>query len=147
MRAIGVQKTSFLRDASSRGGRRRTNLCIERRRNQIGFAVTTTEFFLRQHRLHQNRRGLTSTLAMAASSSSPKTTPESLKRLQNGSDVRGVALDGVENEPITITSGDRTLFTGIVRRTIATLAKTLAERGDPQMMCPGEVGVAMRKSN
>lgn len=33
----------------------------------------------------------------------PKTTPESLKRLQNGSDVRGVALAGVENEPITIT--------------------------------------------
>ena len=33
----------------------------------------------------------------------PKTTPDSLKRLQNGSDVRGVALDGIENEPITIT--------------------------------------------
>lgn len=102
MRAIGVQKTSFLRDASSRGVRRRANLSIEqRRRIQIGFA--TTEFFLHHRQHHQNRRGLTPTLAMAASSSSPKTTPESLKRLQNGSDVRGVALDGVENEPITIT--------------------------------------------
>lgn len=30
------------------------------------------------------------------------TTPETLRKLQNGSDVRGVALDGVEGEPVTL---------------------------------------------
>ena len=30
------------------------------------------------------------------------TTPETLRKLQNGSDVRGVALEGVENEPVTL---------------------------------------------
>ena len=30
------------------------------------------------------------------------TTPETLRKLQNGSDVRGVALEGVEGEPVTL---------------------------------------------
>ena len=30
------------------------------------------------------------------------TAPETLKKLQNGSDVRGVALEGVEGEPVTL---------------------------------------------
>ena len=34
-------------------------------------------------------------------------------------------------EPITITNGDKQLYSGRVPRTIAALAKTLAERGDP----------------
>ena len=56
-----------------------------------------TEFYRRK------RRPSSSSSALSSSSEMPKTTPESLKRLQNGSDVRGVALAGVENEPITIT--------------------------------------------
>jgi len=56
-----------------------------------------TEFYRRK------RRPSSSFSALSSSSEMPKTTPESLKRLQNGSDVRGVALAGVENEPITIT--------------------------------------------
>lgn len=30
------------------------------------------------------------------------TTPDIIKKLQNGSDVRGVALTGVEGEPVTL---------------------------------------------
>ena len=56
-----------------------------------------TAFHRRQQR-QQQKRAITSAQMMM-----PKTTPDSLKRLQNGSDVRGVALDGIENEPITIT--------------------------------------------
>ena len=52
-----------------------------------------TEFYRRK------RRPSSSFSALSSSSEMPETTPESLKRLQNGSDVRGVALAGVENEP------------------------------------------------
>jgi poly(3-hydroxybutyrate) depolymerase len=36
------------------------------------------------------------------------------------------------DQPVTISAGGKTLFTGRLNRTIAVLAKTLAERGDPQ---------------
>jgi hypothetical protein len=45
------------------------------------------------------------------------------------------------DRPITVTSGDKTLFNGSVHRTIRVLAKTLAERGDPKGLFCGEVTV------
>jgi len=45
------------------------------------------------------------------------------------------------DRPITVTSGDKTLFRGSVERTIGVLAKTLAERGDFKGMFSGEVTV------
>ncbi|KAK9795557.1 hypothetical protein WJX73_007766 [Symbiochloris irregularis] len=50
-------------------------------------------------------------------------TIASYKKLQNGSDVRGVAIDGVEGEPLTLTANSA-YFIG------AALAKMLAERLD-----------------
>jgi hypothetical protein len=47
------------------------------------------------------------------------------------------------DKPISIAAGGKTLFDGAVKRTIATLAKTLAERGDPKGMFSGEVSVEL----
>lgn len=47
------------------------------------------------------------------------------------------------DQPVTITSGARTLFQGQVSRTIALLATTLAERGDPRSVFSGEVTVEL----
>jgi len=45
------------------------------------------------------------------------------------------------DQPIRVVSGSKTLFEGRVQRTIAVLAKTLAERGDPGLIFSGEVTV------
>jgi predicted esterase len=50
------------------------------------------------------------------------------------------------DEPITITRGGQTLFEGRLARTIATLAKTLSERGDPRGMFSAEVRVEVPSS-
>jgi poly(3-hydroxybutyrate) depolymerase len=47
------------------------------------------------------------------------------------------------DKPITIVSSDQTLFTGRVKRTIAVLAKTLAERGDPDLLFTSEVALTL----
>lgn len=46
-------------------------------------------------------------------------------------------------QPVSVTHRNRQLFCGPVARTIATLATTLKERGDPQGMFSGEVTVAL----
>ena len=54
-------------------------------------------FGQRSHRRHETKtRGRVVARATAM---------EAMKRLQNGSDIRGVALDGVEGEPITLDTG------------------------------------------
>jgi dienelactone hydrolase len=45
------------------------------------------------------------------------------------------------DEPVTVRWGDQTVFEGVVPRTIATLAQTLAERGDPTAMFSASVTV------
>jgi len=45
------------------------------------------------------------------------------------------------DEPITIRSGGKVLFQGKVKRTIATLSQTLANRGDRDLMFSAEVTV------
>lgn len=45
------------------------------------------------------------------------------------------------DEPIAVRSQGETLFSGPAKRTIATIAKTLAERGDPQAVFAAEVEV------
>ncbi|MDG2222373.1 MAG: transglutaminase domain-containing protein [Rubripirellula sp.] len=55
------------------------------------------------------------------------------------------------DSPVSITTnagtnGSESLFNGRVDRTIGTLAKTLAERGDPRMLFSGEVTVTMPKA-
>jgi hypothetical protein len=47
------------------------------------------------------------------------------------------------DEPIAIKSQDKTLFSGRVERTIATIAKTLSERGDPQGVFTAELEVQL----
>ena len=47
--------------------------------------------------------------------------------------------------PVSITSGDKKLFEGRVTRTIATLTKTLNERGDPRAVYSAEVQVEIRQ--
>jgi hypothetical protein len=47
------------------------------------------------------------------------------------------------DQPVTVTLGAETLFTGPVSRTIGTVAKTLGERGDPALVFPAEVAVAI----
>ncbi len=42
------------------------------------------------------------------------------------------------DKPVTITSGDNQLHRGIVKRTIAVMARTLQERGDPRLVFSGE---------
>ena len=49
--------------------------------------------------------------------------------------------------PISITIGGKSLFEGSVTRTIATLAKTLGERGDPTAMFCGEVTLNLTPKN
>ncbi len=48
------------------------------------------------------------------------------------------------DEPVQIKQGSRVVFQGVVPRTIAALAKTLAERGDPESVFAGEVGVDLK---
>ncbi len=45
------------------------------------------------------------------------------------------------DQPVTIRAGAQTLFSGRISRTLATLARTLAERGDPQLTFSAEVTV------
>jgi hypothetical protein len=47
------------------------------------------------------------------------------------------------DRPVTIVAGGKQVFQGTVPRTIATIANTLAERGDPQATFSGEVEVAI----
>jgi dienelactone hydrolase len=47
------------------------------------------------------------------------------------------------DEPVVITSAGKPVVTSRVRRTIATLARTLAERGDPRSMYDGELAVEL----
>ena len=48
------------------------------------------------------------------------------------------------DQPVRVTSGTRVLHDGVVARTIATLYKTLAERGDPASVFSGELHVSLR---
>jgi len=47
------------------------------------------------------------------------------------------------NQPVRILSGDTTLFSGLLPRTTATLARTIAERGDPDRAFSAEVTVVL----
>jgi hypothetical protein len=47
------------------------------------------------------------------------------------------------DKPVTVVSGGKTLYEGKPARTAATLAKTLAERGDPAAVYPAEIEVRM----
>lgn len=47
------------------------------------------------------------------------------------------------DQPVTITRGEQTLFHGHVPRTIALLARTLNERGDPRSVFSGEVAIEL----
>jgi hypothetical protein len=47
------------------------------------------------------------------------------------------------DQPLTISAGGKKLFEGRVKRTIATLAKTLSERGDPQAVFCAEQTVEL----
>ncbi|MFM7035577.1 MAG: hypothetical protein ACKOYJ_10435, partial [Planctomycetia bacterium] len=47
------------------------------------------------------------------------------------------------DQPVAITSAGRPIVSQAVRRTIGTLAHTLAERGDPKSMYSGEVTVTL----
>lgn len=47
------------------------------------------------------------------------------------------------DQPVQIVSGGAVLFDGIAPRTIATLAATIAERGDPESVFSAEVGVQL----
>jgi hypothetical protein len=47
------------------------------------------------------------------------------------------------DKPVTIRSGDETLFEGKIERSIAELAKTLDERGDPKSLYSGETTVEL----
>ena len=50
-------------------------------------------------------------------------------------------IDG--DRPVTIRFGDRVLYDGPVTRSISTLARTLAERGDPELLFACEIAVAI----
>jgi hypothetical protein len=62
-----------------------------------------------------------------------------VKQLRVRLDDRMLDLD----QTVTIMAGDKEVFTGAVPRTIATIAKTLAERCDPAAMFCGEVEVTL----
>ena len=47
------------------------------------------------------------------------------------------------DQPLQIVDGDRVLYEGVVSRTIATLHKTLAERGDPELIFSAELEVLL----
>ena len=63
-------------------------------------ASASPSTFAAAARLHPRRSAVT--MASSTSSGQTTTTPEKLKKLQNGSDVRGVALDGVPGEAVTL---------------------------------------------
>ena len=46
------------------------------------------------------------------------------------------------DEPVTVRAGEKQLFAGRVPRTISTLARTLAERGDPELIFSAEILVS-----
>jgi hypothetical protein len=48
------------------------------------------------------------------------------------------------DEPVTVTHKGKVLFEGTAPRTIGALAKTLAGRGDPQLMFAAEVAVEVK---
>ena len=48
-----------------------------------------------------------------------------------------------DDRPVTIRFGDRVLYDGPVTRSIKTLALTLADRGDPELLFPCEIAVAI----
>lgn len=64
-------------------------------------------------------------------------TAEGVDKLLVRVDDRMLDLD----QPITITHHGKTVFEGRLPRTIATLARTLADRGDPRLMFDAEVPV------
>ncbi len=47
------------------------------------------------------------------------------------------------NQPVSITSGDNTLFTGTVKRTIAHIADSLGQTGDVELSFPASVSVEL----
>ena len=49
------------------------------------------------------------------------------------------------DEPVRIQSRGQELFSGTIRRTVATMANTLAERGDQHLMFSGEATVDLPK--
>jgi hypothetical protein len=57
-------------------------------------------------------------------------------------DDRGVDLD----QPVKIQQGGRTLYHGLVPRTWATMAQTLAGYGDPRLIFDAQVLVELRPS-
>jgi hypothetical protein len=49
------------------------------------------------------------------------------------------------DQPVTIRAGEKTLFSGKMERTIGTIAKSLADRGDPLAICVGEVNITIKE--
>ena len=49
------------------------------------------------------------------------------------------------SRPVVVTRGDAVLFEGVVTRTIATIARTLTERGDPKALFTGEVELRLEE--
>ena len=47
------------------------------------------------------------------------------------------------DKPVTVTAGGKQAFQGLVPRTIATIAQTLSERGDPAGTFCGEVEITL----
>ena len=67
-------------------------------------------------------------------------TVEKVEKLIVRFDDRTADLD----KPVTVTKGGKELFAGEVSRTVATLAKTLAGRGDPGLVFSAEVEVTVK---
>ena len=67
---------------------------------------------------------------------------EKVGRLVVCLDDRMMDLD----QPVTVEQDGRTLFSGKPSRTIGTLVRTLADRGDPKLMFDAEVEVAVADS-
>jgi hypothetical protein len=72
-----------------------------------------------------------------------KISVQDIDKLTLRLDDRLVDLD----QPVQVTSGGRTLYDGPVTRRIATMAKTLAERGDPEFVFAAELTVDLPRSN
>lgn len=49
------------------------------------------------------------------------------------------------DQPVTVRTADRTLFSGVLPRTIAMISKALGERGDPVMLFTSEVTVDLKE--
>lgn len=47
------------------------------------------------------------------------------------------------DKPVTVQMNGRELYKGLANRTLATIQKTLAERGDPRSVFPAEIGVSL----